>query len=68
MAIQNISTADMAFELAEREYLNVPFQYVIEHHNGDLSAAWGAIMAEWSSLPEQDIRDIYRQMKGDTPL
>lgn len=66
MAIQSISTADMVYELAEREYLHVPFQYVIEHYNGDVDAAWGAILAEWSSLPEQDIHNIYRQMKGDT--
>ena len=67
-----ISIEDMAFELAEYDYLHAPVQYLLDAYTDQwqdnqniqkaLDKAWREVHKEWTSKTDEAIQAAYTQL------
>ena len=71
-----IDVADMAYELAEYEFLHAPVQWILDTYQPDyapgdsiqeaMDRAWHAILRDHTSRPQKDIIHAYIQLTGES--
>jgi hypothetical protein len=67
-----VSTFDMAYELAEYDFLHMPIQYLLDAYtdqwqDGDdlqkaMDKGWKNLLKEWTSRTEADIQAAYAKL------